>query len=135
MLKKIQIMIFGGICLCSFMAWAEDIQTEEVSGIVRVVRSSPETEIFFVDRKDSVIIPAFHRDHNKALKMSLDSVKTQKPVSFSIDPVSHQFVGLPGAKSASPAVNETMETPAEAAPVKAKAKASGFKDIPAESSK
>ena len=115
------------------MSFAEEIPTEEVSGVVRIVRSQPETEIFFVDRKESVIVPAGAPDHNKVLKMSLDSIKSKKSVSMSIDPVSRRFIALPGSSKKS--VTSIDEAPELVQVAPSKAKSSSFKDIPEDSSK
>lgn len=121
MIKKI--LIISILLLTGVFAFADEaVESEEVSGLVRVVRSSPETEIFFYDRKDSVIVPSFHPEHNKILKMSLDSIKNKKPITLSVNPVSRRLISKPAVKS--------VEEPETVKPTSSKPASGGFKEIP-----
>ena len=58
---------------------------QSYSGTVRIVRTSPVAEAFFVDLNQSFVIPkteAYFSIYNEMLK----SQKTKKPVSFMADP-------------------------------------------------
>lgn len=103
--------------------------TKEVSGVVRLIRGSPETEVFFKDLKDSVIIPKTSSKHNQIFAACETSMKKGTPVKLLIDPVSRQARGLPEDKPAS-------ATSGEAAPAKSSASEStGFKEIPEDGAK
>lgn len=126
MIKK---LLIATLLFSSLSAWCEEeVESEEVSGPVRVVRSSPETEIFFIDRKESVIVPSFHPDHNRAVKMGLDSIKNKKPVSFSVNPTSRRLISAGGKKSSAPAAD--VDAGEITKPTSSKPASSGFKEIP-----
>lgn len=127
-------MLSWSMSFTSVVAQGEEVETEDISGVVRIVRSSPETEIFFIDRKDSVIVPQGAVDANKIIKMSLDSVKTKKSVSMTIDPVSRRFVSLPGSKKAKGIESDSAETTTEIVPAK-KTNVPVFKEIPSDNAK
>lgn len=113
---------------------AEETETEDISGVVRVIRSSPEVEIFFVDRTESVIVPAHAADGNKIIKMSNDSIKSKKSISMTIDPVSRRFISLPGSKKSKAMTVENLEAEAQIVKPSTPAKKPVFKEIPGESS-
>lgn len=119
--------------LSAFPLFAEDeeVESEQVSGLVRVVRSNPETEIFFMDRKDSVIVPSFHPEHNKVVKMSLDSIKNKKPISLSVNPVSKRLISAGTKRTGSPVAVDFPEAE-EAKPATSKPASRGFKEIPSD---
>lgn len=58
---------------------------ESISGVVRIVRTSPETEVFFKDIKNSYIIPK-NSKHNEIFEACLQSSKTGKAVALQVDP-------------------------------------------------
>ncbi len=61
---------------------AENIPGAQViSATVRVVRSNPQSEVFFMDRKESLIIPA-NAHHNEIFEACLASSRTRTPISF-----------------------------------------------------
>jgi hypothetical protein len=85
---------------------AKDSAATSVSGIVRIVRGSPETEVFFKDLKNSLIIPK-DSQHNKILEACEESRKKGTPVHLKIDPKSRRILGLPAA--AKPAKGESSK--------------------------
>lgn len=131
MIKKILIISFLLLSALPVLAEEEEIESEQVSGLVRVVRSSPETEIFFIDRKESVIVPSFHPEHNKVVKMSLDSIKSKKPISLSVNPVSRRMISAGTKKTSSPVAVDLPEIEM-AKPVSNKPASGGFKEIPSD---
>ncbi len=64
-------------------------EMKQISGVVRIIRGEPQTEVFFKDLKDSVIIPKDSK-HNEIYALCADSMKTGKPVSLMMDPVSRR---------------------------------------------
>ena len=66
---------------------------EVISGVVRVVRGSPSTEVFFMDRKDSVIIPV-NGHHNEIFDACLQSSRSRTPVSLIVNPSSRVVLSL-----------------------------------------
>ncbi len=119
---------------CSFLCWAfaAGAQTaspgKEISGVVRIIRAHPHTEVFFKDLKDSVIIPP-GKHHNSIYELCERSWKTGQPVSLKIDPLSRQ--ALPLVESKVP-VNEAVESvPGSDRP----STSPGFKSIPDDSSR
>lgn len=70
-----------------------------VSGVVRIMRASPETEVFFKDLKDSVIIP-FGSRHNEIFSACEQSRKTGSPVHLIIDSKSRRALGVSAQKEA-----------------------------------
>lgn len=71
---------------------------KEISGTVRIIRSQPQTEVFFKDLKESVIIPVNSR-HNQIYEACEKSWKKGTPVKLRIDPVSRHVLALPGSES------------------------------------
>jgi len=69
-----------------------------IQGTVRILRGSPQTEVFFVDRKESLIIPNT-RQHNEIFQACLRSSQTKTPVSLRIDPKSRTILSVPNSKS------------------------------------
>ncbi len=74
--------------------WIRGVQAKEVSGVVRLIRANPETEVFFKDLKDSLIIPK-DSGHNKIYAACEESQKKGKPVKLLIDPVGRRILSLP----------------------------------------
>jgi len=70
------------------------IATKEVSGVVRLIRGSPETEVFFLDLKDSLIIPK-DSQHNKLFDLCEQSRKKGTAVKLLIDPKARRILGHP----------------------------------------
>lgn len=70
--------------------------TQDISAKVRVIRGSPQTEVFFLDRKDSLVIPR-NNQHNQILKACEESMKKGTAVQLVIDPKSRQILSLPDA--------------------------------------
>ncbi len=131
MIKKILIISFLLLSTIPAFAEEEETESEQVSGLVRVVRSSPETEIFFMDRKESVIVPSFHPEHNKVVKMSLDSIRNKKPISLSVNPVSKRLIST-GAKKASSPVSVDFSSEEVIKPASSKPASKSFKEIPSD---
>ncbi len=79
------------------------IVAKEVTGTVRLIRSTPETEVFFKDLKDSLIIPK-DSQHNKLYDLCEESRKKGTPVKLLIDPVGRSILSPPKSteNSASP---------------------------------
>lgn len=73
----------------------QGVVVQEVSGIVRMIRSNPETEVFFKDLKSSLIIPQGPQ-HNAIFKACEKSQKTNTPVSLMVDNASRRIMSLPG---------------------------------------
>lgn len=71
----------------------EKQEGQTVSGVVRLIRSSPQTEIFFKDLKQSYIIPKTSQ-HNKIYEACLQSSKTGKAVALQVDPVSRRVLAI-----------------------------------------
>lgn len=69
-----------------------------VQATVRLIRSSPQTEVFFTDRKESLIIPQGSQ-HNAIFEACLQSSKTRTPVSLRIDPKARIILSGPSAKA------------------------------------
>lgn len=65
----------------------------EVSGTVRIIRAHPETEVFFTDLKNSVIIPKTS-SHNRILEACEEARKKNAKISLRIDPISRQVKSL-----------------------------------------
>ncbi len=131
MIKKILIISLLLLSVIPVFAQEEDAESEQVSGLVRVVRSSPETEIFFIDRKESVIVPSFHPEHNKVVKMSLESIKNKKPISLSAHPVSRRMISAGTKKTIAPVAVDLTEIES-AQPVSSKPSTKSFKEIPSD---
>lgn len=70
---------------------AEKLPGETISGVVRLIRTSPQTEVFFKDLKNSYIIPK-DSQHNKIYEACLQSSKTGKPVTLQVDPKSRRVL-------------------------------------------
>jgi hypothetical protein len=73
-----------------------DSATQSISAKVRVIRGSPQTEVFFLDRKDSLVIPR-NSQHNQILKACEDSMKKGTAVQLVIDSKNRQILSLPDA--------------------------------------
>ncbi len=66
-----------------------------VTGVVRIIRAHPETEVFFKDRKDSLIIPK-GTQHNQIYEACEESRKKGTPVTLKIDIKNRRILSLPG---------------------------------------
>ncbi len=82
----------------------DDFSGVTVSGIPRLIRASPETEIFFRDVNTSYIIPKDSK-HNQYYHAFETASRLNKSVSFRVDPVSRRVLavdGVNGVVSAKP---------------------------------
>lgn len=66
---------------------------EMVSGVVRVIRAGANTEVFIIDRKDSLIIPAGSR-HNEIFEACLQSSRARSPVSLVVNPLTRTVLSI-----------------------------------------
>lgn len=73
----------------------EDFNGVTVSGIPRLIRASPETEIFFRDVNTSYIIPKDSK-HNPYYEAFDQAIRTGKSVSFRADPISRRVLAVDG---------------------------------------
>lgn len=89
-----------------FIILASRAQAETLSksGIPRLVRSSPRTEVFFTDLKDSYWI-AQDSKHNILMKEFMDAAKKNKSISFQFDEDSRKIIS-----TSNNALKETMPT-------------------------
>jgi len=71
-----------------------------ISGIVRVIRGSPETEVFFKDLKESYVIPV-NDSHNEIMEACLKSSRDNQPIHLTVDPISRRILSLSDAGSKS----------------------------------
>lgn len=62
----------------------------QVQGVVRQIRGSPETDVFIQGVSERIIIPG-NSKHNEIMNECLNSMKTGKSLSFTIDPISRQI--------------------------------------------
>jgi len=87
---------------------------QQISGVVRIIRAHPETEVFFKDLKNSVII---HRDskHNQFYEACEESRKKGTAVRLTIDPVSRRVLGITNKKldSSNPLIDPARPLDAE----------------------
>lgn len=67
-----------------------------ISGVVRLIRANPETEVFFKDGKESVFISQGSK-HNLFYEACNQSMKTKTPISVVVDPISRKVLNLPSA--------------------------------------
>jgi hypothetical protein len=72
---------------------------KEISAVVRLIRANPETEVFFRDYKESLIIPK-DSQHNKIFAACEESRKKGTPVKLTVDPVARRILGFPEATAA-----------------------------------
>ncbi len=89
----------------------KDIHNEgQISGTPRLIRSQPETEVFFRDLNQSYIIPKDNR-HNKIFEAVSKAIKTKSKVTLEVDPKSRRILGLPedGASSKTETVPAVLE--------------------------
>jgi len=61
-----------------------------VQGVVRQIRGSPDTDVFLQGVPERIIIPG-NSKHNEIMNECLNSMKTGKVLSFTVDPVSRQI--------------------------------------------
>lgn len=73
----------------------DDFKGETVSGIPRLIRASPETEVFFRDINTSYIIPQSDK-HNRFFHAFDQASKRNQAVSFRVDPVSRRVLAMDG---------------------------------------
>jgi hypothetical protein len=73
------------------------VAAKEVTATVRLIRSTPETEVFFKDLKDSLIIPK-DSQHNKLYDLCEESRKKGTPVKLLIDPIGRRILAPPKSK-------------------------------------
>lgn len=73
----------------------EDFPGETVAGIPRLIRASPETEVFFRDLNTSYIIPQTDK-HNRFFNAFDQASKRNQQVSFRVDPVSRRVLAMDG---------------------------------------
>lgn len=100
----------GAISAPSEPQMIRGVPVKEISGTVRLIRANPETEVFFKDLKDSLIIPKDSK-HNQIFEACQQSQKTGRPVQIMVDPAGRRILGLPGAKSPSPSTGADEATP------------------------
>ncbi len=62
----------------------------QVQGVVRQIRGSPETDVFIQGVSERIIIPG-NSKHNEIMNECLNSMKTGKSLSFTVDPISRQI--------------------------------------------
>lgn len=62
----------------------------QVQGVVRQIRGSPETDVFIHGVSERIIIPG-NSKHNEIMNECLNSMKTGKSLSFTVDPISRQI--------------------------------------------
>jgi hypothetical protein len=85
-------------------------QLKQISGVVRLIRGEPETQVFFKDLNDSVIIPKDSK-HNEIFAMCNDSMKTGKSISLMMDPVSHRaFLPTDASKSSATVPDQSPDS-------------------------
>lgn len=92
-------------------AW-NDLGGQSFTGVPRLIRQDPMTEVFFRDLKESYVI---HTDskHNANFKVFDEASRANRPVTFRADPVSRRILvvdGVAGARA------PTTATGAGAAP-------------------
>jgi hypothetical protein len=84
-----------------FVRADEKMPGKEITGIVRLIRASPVTEVFFKDLKDSAIIP-YSSKHNAIYEACEESRKKGTPVKLVIHPISREVIGFPEKADPSP---------------------------------
>lgn len=98
----------------------EDFSGVTVSGIPRLIRASPETEVFFRDVNTSYIISQDSK-HNQYFKVFEEASRVNKSVSFRVDPVTRRVLAMDGvqgvrAKSALPITAPSVSRPSVSSP-------------------
>lgn len=91
----------------------EDFPGETVAGIPRLIRASPETEVFFRDLNLSYIIPQDSK-HNRFFNAFDQASKLSRQVSFRVDPVSRRVLamdGVDGVRAPAKAAASSSGTP------------------------
>lgn len=86
-------MAIGSLVLGLFISphlWAE---SSEVSGIPRLIRSSPQTEIFFSDLNTSYVIPQNDK-HNEVFQKIAAAIKSRSAIKLKVDKKTRQILGL-----------------------------------------
>ena len=94
----------------------DDFKGVTVSGIPRLIRASPETEVFFRDVNTSYIIPKDSK-HNQFFEAFDQASRTNKSVSFRADPISRRVLAMDGVNG--------VRTPAKASAPAAPASPNG----------
>ncbi len=79
---------------------------EKIVGTVRIIRSGPLTEVFFMDRKESLVIPR-GRDHNAIFEACLLSSQKRSPLNLQIDPKARTILSLSKPSSTSLPTNSS----------------------------
>lgn len=72
----------------------------QVQGSVRIVRGSPETDVFLNGVSERIVIPV-NAKHNEIMDECVNSMKTGKSLSFTIDPVSREIRSIGTSKNKS----------------------------------
>lgn len=67
----------------------------EISGVVRLIRANPKTEVFFKDGKESVFI-ANDSKHNAIFELCEESQKKGLPIKLTVHPISREVLEIPG---------------------------------------
>ncbi|MEZ0392678.1 MAG: hypothetical protein ACAH59_10705 [Pseudobdellovibrionaceae bacterium] len=94
-MNRIQALMMASMLV--FSAHAQEVSPgKEISGVVRVIRAHPETEVFFKDFKDSVFIGKDSK-HNQFYEACEESRKKGTPVKLVIHPISRRVLRLPAA--------------------------------------
>lgn len=88
---------------------------EAVQAVVRIIRSNPQTEVFFMDRKESLIIPQGPQ-HNAIFAACMESSRKRTPVSLQIDPKARIILSVPTAKSSDKDPESKSSSPGETQP-------------------
>lgn len=104
--------LFLVFSLSSFSAFSAELVTAKP----RLVRSSPRTEVFFVDHPKSYWIDSDTK-HNAYQKAFLDAAKKNQIISFSVDPETRKIVKVDGVDVPVvevPAVEDTVATDSKA---------------------
>jgi hypothetical protein len=78
---------------------------EVVVGVPRLIRSAPETEVFFKDLNVSYIIPK-NDNHNRSFEAVEKAIKSESAVSLRVDQKSRRVLGLAEGKKSSPGTAE-----------------------------
>ena len=87
------------------------------SGVVRIVRGSIDSEVFFRDLNMVFVIPNT-KDHNKIMEACLDSQKSGQSISFRADPKSHTILSLDSGSSKKAEISPSVSTPAAVPPLR-----------------